>query len=110
MSESSDPLWQELQELHVQAIPRYSARHGRCVLCNEGATAIRPFGRIWWAACQPCALRWPLGLDVFQIPPADPDQAFDSDMAEEHRDLHEAFETAWVYELSTYQQLDERKP
>lgn len=61
-----DVLWTELQRGAERFGPRYDLTHGACATCGLGATAIRYIdGFGWWARCDACATRWPLGARAF---------------------------------------------
>jgi hypothetical protein len=78
-SMTADPLWRELTE-RAAVFPRYSRVYGLCESCWLAATLLQPVGeppggRIWWATCQPCAVRWPSlvqGLSTALDPHDDP--------------------------------------
>lgn len=67
MSEAIE--FSDLQQRAERCGPRYDVKYGRCPACGLGPTMMIPLPPATWAACAFCWLRWPVGVDLFDIPP-----------------------------------------
>jgi hypothetical protein len=72
----ADAHWTELREQAARFGPRYDRAYGTCPTCDLGPSMMIPLSGIAWAVCGFCNLRWPVGSNLFDVPP-DVDEAYD---------------------------------